>query len=124
MFERHRVIRKRLFRDHIPHQNDEQLVRQRPGGLPEPIELLHPVFGGQVREEVGWLPGLLNRGRSERFCSTNSCKLSINSIIVTLPKCLYSIRRELIAKLRGDKRRWCLKKIECRRKSIQVNGEG
>ena len=66
MFERDRVIRKRLFRDHIPHQNDEQLVGQLPGGLPESIELLRPVFGGQVGEEVGWLPGMLDRGEKRK----------------------------------------------------------
>ena len=65
VFQRDAIVRQRLFRDQISHQDDQQIVGSTPGGLAKSREILGPIVRGQVGQVVRRLPGLIHRSEQK-----------------------------------------------------------
>jgi len=58
-----------LFGDHVADEDDEEFIGDGLGGLAETFDLLAPVFGLEVGEVVGGLPGFVDGEEHwEVFC--------------------------------------------------------
>ena len=67
LLERDCIVGQSLFCDQISHENHQQIVGDPLGHIPVLREIVSPIFGGQVGQIVGRLPGLFNGGEQKEI---------------------------------------------------------
>jgi len=91
LFERDGIIGQGFLGDHVAHQDNEHLVGQLLRGGAELPELLRPILGGQIGEEVGRLPGLINRCQQGKILLDDSLQaldqVHLGSLLEPYPGC-------------------------------------
>jgi hypothetical protein len=67
LLERNRVIRQGFFRHQVSHQDHQQIIGDPLRRLTKLREIVRPLIGREIRQVVGRLPGLFDRGQKKEI---------------------------------------------------------